>query len=78
MDEDRDGLIERVASAHRHRHPDGQITPSPAFFDLDTDGRQEAFERALLNRKMEAALDPEGLSSTARAVLSRIQKSLAP
>jgi hypothetical protein len=45
----------------------------PAFFDRDEAGREEAFEVARGLRRMEAALDPEGLSTTARAVLARIR-----
>ena len=36
-------------------------------------GRREAFEVATELRVLEAALDPEGLSTTARAVLARIR-----
>ena len=35
----------------------------------------EAFELAAELRAMEAALDPEGLSTTARAVLARIRRA---
>lgn len=73
MDDDREELIETLAGAHRHRSPDGQISWSPAFHDLDDAGRQEAYERSLQNRRVEAALDAEGLSSTAQAVLARIR-----
>lgn len=40
---------------------------------LDDEGRIEAFEAAQRLRVVEAALDPEGLSTTARAVLARIR-----
>lgn len=72
-DDDREVLIEALAGAHRHRGPLGEVRPHPAFFDLDEAGREEAFEVARELRRVEAALDPEGLSTTARAVLARIR-----
>lgn len=70
--DERDALIERVASAHRRRDSLGRIHDHPGWHDLDEPGRLEAFERALELRRMEAALDSEGLSTTARAVLAMI------
>lgn len=67
--EERARLVEEVASAHRPQDPRGGVRASPAFADLDEDGRQEAYEVAAAMRALEAALDPEGLSTTARAVL---------
>ena len=64
-------LIESVLSAHRERGPGGVIREHPAWHDLGPDGRAEAHERTRSLRMLEAALDPEGLSSTARAVLPR-------
>ena len=72
--EDREALIEAVAGAYRERSVLGEIRPHPAFFDLDEAGRMEAFELSLRLRRLESALDGEGLSGTARAVLGRIQK----
>jgi len=66
-----DALIEEVAGAYRPERVSGDRT-LPAWHDLDPDGRQKAFELALGLRTLEAALDPEGLSTTARAVLARI------
>lgn len=66
-------LIEAATTAHRDRDPRQRITPSSAWMDLDEDGRREAFEVALEQRRIEAALDPRGLSTTARAVLARIR-----
>ena len=40
--------------------------------DLDEEGRREAFERTALLRTLEAALDPDGLSSTGRRVMALI------
>jgi hypothetical protein len=71
-DGEREALIEALAGAHRGRTPFGEVRPHPAFFDLDEAGRKEAFDLATKLREMEAALDAEGLSTTARAVLGRI------
>ncbi len=68
-------LIEAAASAWRARDPrDGRARPHPAWLDLDAAGRQEAFDTAARARRLEAALDPDGLSTTARAVLARIRR----
>lgn len=66
-----DALVEAVASAYR---PTGQqaVRAHPNWYDLDEAGRRLAFERALALRKLEAALDPDGLSTTARAVLRKV------
>lgn len=67
-------LIEAVAGAFRERDTRGAVRFAPAWWDLDSDGRREAFKVACLNRIVEAALDPQGLSSTARAVLARLRR----
>ncbi len=72
---DRETLIERVVSAFRARDPHGAVRTSPAWHDLDESGRVEAFDLAEKMRMMEAAIDGEGLSTTARAVLRRISSS---
>jgi len=64
-------LIEEAASAWRPTRRGG-VSSHPAWHDLSDDGRERAFEVARDSRSIEAALDPEGLSSTARAVLGRI------
>ena len=69
---DHDELIEGVASAWRPRDAQGQLQSHPAWHDLDEAGRLEAFETAVQERKLEAALDDDGLSATGRAVISRI------
>jgi len=71
--DDRAALIEAAAGAYRARDPLGAIRSHPAWHDLDEAGREEAFERARSLRALEAALDPDGLSATARAVLARIR-----
>jgi hypothetical protein len=70
---DRALLIEQVAAAWRPTDLDGGPRAHPAWHDLDEAGRAEAFELAVRLRRLEAALDPAGLSSTARAVLDRIR-----
>ena len=70
---DRETLIEALASAYRARDPHGAITAHPAFYDLDDEGRIEAFAASARLRRLEAALDPQGLSTTAHAVLARIR-----
>jgi hypothetical protein len=71
-DRERELLIEQAAGAWRPRRADGGIGTHPAWADLDSAGRVEAFEAARLQRRLEAALDEEGLSTTARAVLARL------
>jgi hypothetical protein len=70
---DREALVEQAAGAYRGYDPHGRVVASPAWHDLDEAGRLAAFELATQGRKLEAALDPEGLSTTARAVLARIR-----
>lgn len=75
MTDERDLLVEQAASAFRPRDPrDGRARPHPAWQDLDADGRRRAFAVATRQRALEAALDPDGLSTTARAVLARLPK----
>jgi hypothetical protein len=71
--ESRETLIEQAASAFRARDVHGRVRSHPAWHDLDEAGRLEAFEVARRARRLEAALDPAGLSTTARAVLARIR-----
>ena len=70
----KDELVEEAAGAWRARDPrDGRLRAHPAWADLDAAGRQEAWAAAEKLRRLEAAADPEGLSSAARAVLRRIR-----
>jgi hypothetical protein len=71
----REELVEAAAGAWRPRRPDGSLGPHPAWADLDEAGRREAFEAARVARRLEAALDPEGLSSTARALMARVRSA---
>ncbi|MFT3841833.1 MAG: hypothetical protein QM723_32885 [Myxococcaceae bacterium] len=67
-------LIEQVVGAHRERDVDGRVRSLPAWHDLDAAERLEAFEAARVQRKIEAALDAGGLSTTIKAVLSRLRR----
>jgi hypothetical protein len=76
---DRDGgddeelLIEQVASAHRPLPTrDGALRYHPVWHDLSPVARERAHDRADALRRAEAALDGDGLSTTARAILARI------
>lgn len=71
--EEREVLIEAVAGAFRARDPRGGLRAHPAWHDLDDAGREEAYATAVELRALEAALDPEGLSATGRAVMARIR-----
>lgn len=72
-DDERDLLIEAVVSAWRPRGRDGGASGHPAWHDLDEAGRRQAFDRTVESRWLEASVDPDGLSTTARAVLARIK-----
>ncbi len=74
MTREQEDLVEAVVTAWRPRGPDGTIRFHPAWHDLDGSGRLEAFQRSLEERVLEQALDPEGLSSTAQAVLGRLPR----
>jgi len=65
-------LVEELTGAWRPRDP-RELKFHPFWYDLDEEGRLEAFERTQEQRKLEAALDPEGQSSTVRAVLARLR-----
>jgi hypothetical protein len=69
---DRAPIVEQVIGAWRPRDVDGNLRPHPGWHDLDDSGREEAYRETVAARQMEAALDREGLSTTARAVLAVI------
>ncbi len=69
---DLERLVEAAATAWRPRAIDGGVRFHPAWHDLDEAGRREAFNVTFTLRRLEAAVDPEGLSTTARAVLARL------
>ncbi|MDM7914278.1 MAG: hypothetical protein QUU85_03300, partial [Candidatus Eisenbacteria bacterium] len=66
--------IEQAASAYRERDALGVILPSPAWLDLSEEQRERLFDLQRETRAIERALDPQGLSGTGRAVLSRIAR----
>lgn len=70
-------LLEQVVAAWRPRDIDGAPGSHPAWHDLSAETRAIAFEEAVKQRKMEAALDPDGLSATARIVLAQITAGLS-
>jgi hypothetical protein len=72
---EREILVEAAAGAWRPRRPGGGIGSHPAWHDLDAAGREEAFLAARTARRLEAALDPEGLSSASRVVLARLRRA---
>jgi hypothetical protein len=69
--EEEELLVEQVASAHRPKSV-AELRYHPAWHDLDPAARERAFDLARALRPLEAALDGEGLSTTARAVLQKI------
>jgi hypothetical protein len=71
---EREMLIEEAVTAWRPRTPDGRILEHPAWADLDAAGRETAFEESLVMRVLEAALDPDGYSTTVRAVTAAIAR----
>jgi hypothetical protein len=64
-------LIEQVAGAYRPPSAT-ELQYHKAWHDLDAQGRRRAYELARATRPLEAALDPDGLSTTAHAVLARL------
>jgi hypothetical protein len=73
MREKNEILIEEAVSAYRGRTTSGRLLPSPAWWDLSPESREELFARQLESRFLESALSPDGSSSTVRAVLSRLK-----
>lgn len=63
--------MERVLSAFRERMG-GRLVPSAAWRDLSPNERERAAAEVEVQRRLEAALDPEGFSTTVVAVLDRI------
>ncbi|HEX6810229.1 MAG TPA: hypothetical protein VF384_01285 [Planctomycetota bacterium] len=76
-DKHQDLLIEQATTAWRPRDPEGAVAAHPAFWDLDPPGRVRLHEAIERQRLLEAALDAEGWSSTARAVIERIRRGRA-
>ena len=70
--DDAGNLLEQAVTAWRPRTPEGAILPHPAWADLLPNDRMLLFDETVHSRAMEAALDPQGLSTTGRSVLARI------
>jgi hypothetical protein len=66
-------LIEAATTAWRPEAPSGQVRAHPAWADLDAAGRVAVYEATQILRRLEAAHDPQGLSTTARRVLARLR-----
>jgi hypothetical protein len=73
-DEERLLLIEQATTAWRPRDRTHAVCAHPAFADLDAGGRAALHDAIERQRQLEAALDPDELSTTARAVLVRIRR----
>ena len=72
-DEEEALLVEQVASAYRPpSRAHEELRYHPAWHDLSEAARERAYERACALRALEAALDPDGLSTAARSILARI------
>jgi hypothetical protein len=69
---ERDVLVESCVTAFRERDAEGRLMPPAAWWDLPPEALDELYAQQLLAREFERALDPRGLSATARAVLARI------
>lgn len=67
-----DGLVESCVASFRERDVEGRLVPPAAWWDLSPEALDELYERQALARELERALDPQGRSGTARAVLERI------
>lgn len=74
-DPERERLIEQIAGAWRPTKADGGVASLPQWHDASPEDRREAFDVARTLRVMEAALAPDGVSSTGREVLARIRKA---
>ena len=71
---ERELLVEQAVGAWRPRGPRGELRAHPAWSDLDPAGREELFGATQQQRALETALDPRGLSTTAKAVLARLPR----
>jgi len=68
-----DRLIEAAAGAFRARDAWGNVIPSPDWADLSPAAREAVFELQMESRAIEAALDPDGIDTTGRAILKRVE-----
>ena len=65
-------LFEEALSAWRPTGPDGRVMESPAWRAMTPKQRVRLYHETCQLRAIEAALDPDGLSTTVRAVLRRL------
>jgi hypothetical protein len=70
--QEEEALVEQVAGAYRSRARE-ELRYHPAWHDLGEAERVRAYEIARALRRVEAALDADGMSTTAHAVLARIE-----
>ncbi len=73
-DDPKEILIEEAVAAYRERTTSGRILPSPAWWDLNSEAREELLKRQIQSRILERAASPDGMSSTVRCVLSRLRQ----
>ena len=71
--DERDERLEELTSAWRPTSIMGGPEAHPAWHDLTAEDREETFRQTSLQRAMEAALDRDRMSTTARAVMARIR-----
>jgi hypothetical protein len=64
-------LAEEAMSAFRERDAWGRILPSPAWMDLAPEGREALFGAQTMARRLEAAIDGDGMSTTVKVVTRR-------
>lgn len=69
---ERNALIEASVTAYRERDLEGRLKPPAEWWDLAPEALDELFQRQLVTRELERAMDPRGRSATAKAVLARI------
>ena len=69
---ERDHLIEASVTAHRDRDAEGRLVPPAAWWDLPPEALDELYRRQMFTRAIEQVMDARGLSTTVRAVLSRV------
>jgi hypothetical protein len=68
-----DPRIEACVTAHRIRDAEGRPEPPPEWWDLPAESLDRVYRHQLQARELERRLDPEGLSTTVRAVLARMR-----
>ncbi len=68
-----EALLAEATSPIRGRDAAGTVREHRAFRDLPAAHREALFQETALLRRMEAALDPDGLSQTARELLRLLQ-----